>query len=173
MPASIASTIFQTRVGNWLDTPHHTFTGQLKIGKKVTVAAVAGAGTGGDYTVGATITLANGVVLTVATAGATTVRTVSITNAGHLAIGATTPTNPVSQVSSSGTGTGATFNLTWADDIRNPTTTTDVPVEEYDDSIVRTFKFTSLPSVTNYKIILAGTTDNGLTASHVPERLDA
>src|SRR5262245_24205379 len=79
--------------------------------QKVSVAAVAVGGTG--YVVGNTITLSNGVVLTVATATTGAVATVTITNAGSIPVGVTPPTNPVAQVSTNGSGTGATFNLTW------------------------------------------------------------
>jgi hypothetical protein len=79
--------------------------------KKVSTAVVASGGTG--YTVGNTISLGNGVVLTVATITAGAVATATITNAGSIDIAATPPTNPVAQVSTSGTGTGATFTLTW------------------------------------------------------------
>jgi hypothetical protein len=79
--------------------------------KKVSVAVVAAGGTG--YSVGNTISVGNGVVLTVATLTTTAVATVTITNPGSIDAAATPPTNPVAQVSTSGTGTGATFNLTW------------------------------------------------------------
>lgn len=81
-------------------------------GQTVTAAAVAAGGSG--YAVGNTITLANGVVLTVATLSVSAVATVTITNAGSIASGATAPANPQAQVSTNGTGTGATFNLTWS-----------------------------------------------------------
>ena len=79
--------------------------------KKVSTAIVASGGTG--YAVGNTITLGNGVILTVATLTSTAVATVTITNPGSIDIAATPPTNPVAQLSTSGTGTGATFTLTW------------------------------------------------------------
>jgi hypothetical protein len=79
--------------------------------KKVSVAVVASGGTG--YAVGNTISLGNGVVLTVATLTTTAVATATITNPGSIDAAATPPTNPVAQVSTSGTGTGATFTLTW------------------------------------------------------------
>lgn len=65
---------------------------------------------GANYVVGDTINLSNGVVLTVATLTITAVATVTITNPGSAQ---TLPANPVAQVSSSGAGTGATFDLTW------------------------------------------------------------
>jgi hypothetical protein len=80
--------------------------------KKVTVAVVASGGTA--YAVGNTISLGNGVVLTVATLTSTAVATATITNPGSIPSTATPPTNPVAQVSSNGAGTGATFTLTWA-----------------------------------------------------------
>jgi hypothetical protein len=84
------------------------------ITSSVNSAVVAAGGTG--YAVGNTITLPNGVVLTVATLAVTAVATVTITNPGSVT---TPPVNPVAQSSSSGAGTGATFNLTWAGDVPN------------------------------------------------------
>lgn len=74
----------------------------------VTVTSIAAGGAG--YAVGDTITLANGVILTVATESAGAVTAVTITDAGSAS---TLPSNPRPQVSSSGGGTGATFNLAW------------------------------------------------------------
>jgi hypothetical protein len=68
------------------------------------------------YAAGDTITLANGVILTVQSVTGGAVTTVSVTNPGSVA---SPPANPVAQVSSSGTGTGATFNLTWAGNVPN------------------------------------------------------
>jgi phage tail sheath gpL-like len=85
--------------------------------KKVSAAVVAAGGTG--YVVSNTINLGNGVVLTVATVTTGAVATVTVTNAGSVATAAV-PTNPVAQVSTSGSGTGATFTLTWIDDITVP-----------------------------------------------------
>lgn len=82
-------------------------TGSISL--KVLSAAIAAAGSG--YVTGDTITLPNGVVLTVtATSGAITALTV--TNAGSLTAGSI-PTNPVAPSSTSGAGTGATVTLTW------------------------------------------------------------
>jgi hypothetical protein len=78
------------------------------IAVSVVSATVSAGGTG--YAVSDTITLANGVVLTVQTLNVTAVATVSVTNGGSVA---TAPANPQAQVSTSGTGTGATFDLTW------------------------------------------------------------
>lgn len=79
--------------------------------KKVTGAVVAAGGAG--YANGNTITLNNGVVLTVTAHAAGVITTVSITNPGQVAGSAADPTNPQAQVSTSGSGTGATFTLTW------------------------------------------------------------
>ena len=73
-----------------------------------TAAAVAVPGTG--YVAADTIHLPDGVVLTVSTVTAGGVATVAITTPGSTE---QIPTNPIPQVSSSGTGTGAEFNLTW------------------------------------------------------------
>jgi hypothetical protein len=84
----------------------------------VTAAVVAAGGTG--YAVGNTIALANGVILTVATLSGSAVATVTIANPGQVAWDATLPTNPRPQVSTSGSGSGATFNLTWSPAPRGP-----------------------------------------------------
>lgn len=83
-------------------------------GKRVTAAAVAVAGTG--YVAGDTITLANGVqleVLSVLTSPAGAIATLDIAAPGLIAFDASNPSNPRPQASTSGVGTGATFNLTW------------------------------------------------------------
>ena len=77
---------------------------------KVVSAAVGTGGTG--YTIGDVITLANGVRLAVASVTSGAVATVTVQNAGSLTSGAV-PTNPVAQSSATGSGTGATFALTW------------------------------------------------------------
>ena len=71
---------------------------------------VAAGGTG--YAINDTITLSNGVVLKVTAVTTGAVTTATVQTAGSLTTGAV-PTNPVAQVSSSGAGTGATFNLVW------------------------------------------------------------
>jgi phage tail sheath gpL-like len=91
----------------------------------VGTAIVAAGGT--NYAIGNTITLANGVVLTVLTLAVTAVATVAITNPGNYPAG-TPPTNPQAQVSTSGTGTGATFTLTWVPSTFTPSGVVDVPV---------------------------------------------
>lgn len=77
-----------------------------------TAAAVQAGGT--SYAVGDTITLTGGTfaraaVLTVATLSGSAVASVTVTDGG---LYSTSPGNPVSQGSTSGSGTGATFNLT-------------------------------------------------------------
>jgi hypothetical protein len=79
--------------------------------KRVNAAAIAAGGSG--HVVGNKITLANGVVLTVATVNAGAITGVTIDNGGSVTGAA--PTNPQAQVSSTGPGIGATFNLTWVD----------------------------------------------------------
>jgi hypothetical protein len=79
-----------------------------------TVATVSAGGTG--YAVGNTIILTGGtfstpVTLTVATLSGSAVATVTITNAG---VYSSVPSNPVAQGSTSGGGSGATFNVTWS-----------------------------------------------------------
>src|SRR5215831_16219908 len=92
--------------------------------KKVSTAVVAAGGTG--YVVGNTITLTNGVVLTVATITAGAVATATVTTAGSVPSGAI-PATPVAQVSSNGPGTGASFNLTWIDNVVVPQAGVGVP----------------------------------------------
>jgi hypothetical protein len=82
-------------------------TGSISL--KVLSATVAAAGTG--YVTGDTITLPNGVVLTV-TASAGAITALAVQNAGSLT-GGSVPTNPVAPSSTSGVGTGATVNLVW------------------------------------------------------------
>jgi hypothetical protein len=75
-------------------------------------AAVIAAG-GASYAIGDRITLANGVVVQVATVSAGAILTVTIVNPGS-SVAAAPPANPVAQVSTTGAGTGATFTLTWS-----------------------------------------------------------
>jgi phage tail sheath gpL-like len=77
----------------------------------VSAAAIAAGGTG--YVVGDTISLDNGIHLQVLTITAGAVATVSVTGPGGIPAAQTPPTNPVPQFSTSGFGSGATFNLTW------------------------------------------------------------
>lgn len=88
-----------------------TWTATFAAPQSVVTAAVVAAG-GSGYAIGNTITLANGVILTVATLSTTAVATVTVSNGGSVAT-ASKPANPVAQVSSNGGGTGATFTLTW------------------------------------------------------------
>jgi phage tail sheath protein FI len=84
-------------------------------GKRVTAAALAAGGSG--YAVNDTVTLANGVMVTVAsvlTSPAGAIATLTVLDGGLIAPDASNPSNPAAQVSTSGGGTGATFNLTWA-----------------------------------------------------------
>jgi hypothetical protein len=75
----------------------------------VSSAVVASGGTG--YAVGNTITLTGGAVLTVATVNSGAVTGVTVTTPGSYSA---IPSNPVGQTGTSGSGSGATFNLTFA-----------------------------------------------------------
>ena len=81
--------------------------------KSVESATVAAGGTG--YAVNDTISLDNGIHLTVATVAVGAVATVTVTGPGSIPANAAPPANPVAQYSTSGAGSGATFNLTWVD----------------------------------------------------------
>jgi hypothetical protein len=104
-----------TTPGSYTTAPTCTFaappSGTTATGTPVLedISATVSAG-GANYVVGDTITLTNGVILTVATLTGTAVATATITDAGSAT---TLPANPVAQVSSSGAGTGATFTLGW------------------------------------------------------------
>ena len=78
----------------------------------IATAIVHSGNAGTGYTVGDTITLPGGGVLTVATVNTGAVATVTITTPGAYTQ-ATIPANPVAQASSSGSGTGAKFDLTF------------------------------------------------------------
>jgi hypothetical protein len=78
---------------------------------KAVSATVVGQGTSG-FAVSDTITLSNGVVLTVATVSSGKVATVTVATAGSFT--GQVATNPVSQVSTSGAGVGiTTFNVSY------------------------------------------------------------
>jgi phage tail sheath gpL-like len=91
----------------------------------VSSATIAAGGTG--YVVNDRITLANGVVLNVATVTTGAVTTVTVVNPGNYPAG-TPPTNPQAQVSTTGVGTGATFTLVWVASTFNPSGVADVPI---------------------------------------------
>jgi len=78
----------------------------------VVTATVQSGGSG--YSAGNVLSLPNGAQVTVATVTSGAVATVSITTPGVAVPGFTAlPSNPVAATNVSGTGTGATFNLTW------------------------------------------------------------
>ncbi|QWA09508.1 SGNH/GDSL hydrolase family protein [Sodalis ligni] len=83
----------------------------------VSAAAIAAGGSG--YAVNDTISLGNGVVLTVTTVSSGVITAVSVTSAGSVS-SSSLPTNPVSQSSTPGAGTGATFTLTWGVHLATP-----------------------------------------------------
>jgi hypothetical protein len=71
-------------------------------------------GTGGTgYAANDLVTLSNGVTLKVLTVSSGAIATVSVVNAGQVNAGQAVPANPVAQTSTTGNGSGATFNLTW------------------------------------------------------------
>lgn len=78
-------------------------------------SVVVANGGGSTYAVGDLITLTGGTstvktVLRVATLSTTAVATVTVVNAGNYTV---EPTNPVAQGSTNGSGSGATFTVTW------------------------------------------------------------
>ena len=75
-----------------------------------TSISVAAGGSG--YAVNDTISLGNGVVVEVTTLSGSAVTGLSFVNTGAIFFGST-PTNPVAQVSTSGSGTGFTGNILW------------------------------------------------------------
>jgi hypothetical protein len=78
----------------------------------VSVSASTLAAAGSGYAAGNTITLPNSVVVTVNTVSSGGVATYTVTNAGS-AVPGFQPPNPSTQVSTSGGGRGAAFNLIW------------------------------------------------------------
>lgn len=75
------------------------------------VPTIQAGGTG--YVANEVITLANGVQLKVLTVSAGAVATISVVNAGQVTAGNPAATNPMPQTSTTGNGSGATFNVTW------------------------------------------------------------
>lgn len=127
---AVDTTSLATFEGNFVDISRYnaflllaTFTNGSTVGQiryrgktsaqETTVAAIASGGSG--YAVSDTITLAGGTrsvatVLTVTSVSSGVITGVSITTAGIYSV---IPANPVAQASTSGSGTGATFNITW------------------------------------------------------------
>jgi phage tail sheath protein FI len=104
--------------GAWYDTPP-TITAPPP-GHHVTAAAIAVGGIG--YQVGEQLILPDQVILDVATVGAGgAVLTATVNNAGFLVGTEIPPTVPVDPLSTTGSGTGAAFTLTW--DITGTTAT--------------------------------------------------
>jgi hypothetical protein len=89
-------------------------TGSVSI--KAVSASVGSGGTG--FVTGDTITLSNGVVLTV-TAASGVITAMTVKTAGSIS-GGSAPTNPVAMVATSGAGTGATANLVWGLGVYTP-----------------------------------------------------
>lgn len=114
-----------TAAGTYTTVPGVSFTGAASTiaGSAAAVLQVIGTPTvgagGSGYVVGDTVAFTNGVILQVATvSGGAVTAWQPITNTGSspgsvVGAGSTTPTNPVTQLTTSGAGTGATANLTW------------------------------------------------------------
>jgi hypothetical protein len=92
--------------------------------KRMTAADVVAGGSG--YAVGNTVSVGNGSVLTVATITGSAIATVTVTNPGNIIATTSIPANPVAATTLTGTGSGASFNLTW--DVVLGTSTSDVLV---------------------------------------------
>jgi hypothetical protein len=113
-----------TSAGTYTTVPTASLTGASStiagsLGVTLQVQGTPTVATGGTgYAIGQTVVFTNGVILTVATIGAgNSVAswqpiTFPPSNGGAVTAG-TTPSNPVSQLSTSGSGTGVTANLTW------------------------------------------------------------
>jgi phage tail sheath protein FI len=96
--------------GAWYDTP--PVIEALPPGYEVASAAVATGGIG--YAVGEQLMMPNETILQVATIGAGgSVLTVVVSGAGFLIGTETPPIIPISPLTSTGSGTGASFTLTW------------------------------------------------------------
>jgi hypothetical protein len=86
-----------------------------------TVSGATLANAGGSYAVNDIVNLGNGVTITINTVSSGAIATFTVTTPGSVA-GAVPPTNPAAQVSTSGNGRQATFNLTWISSDANATT---------------------------------------------------
>ena len=95
----------------------NAYDGNDGVNTYVSAAAVSGGGSG--YAVNDTIPLSGGTGTITAVLTVTSVNAGAITGVSVLTAGAYTvqPANPVAQASTSGSGTGATFALTWASTI--------------------------------------------------------
>jgi len=71
------------------------------------------ANAGSGYAVNDLVTLSNGVVIKVLTVTSGAIATLSVQDAGSVGAGLAVPSNPVAQTSTTGSGTGATFTLSW------------------------------------------------------------
>jgi hypothetical protein len=80
---------------------------------KVLTATVHTGGGGTGYAINDTVTLTNGIVLKVATVTSGVIATVTINSAGSRGTVNTAATTSVAPTATSGTGTGATFDLTY------------------------------------------------------------
>jgi hypothetical protein len=77
-------------------------------------------GGGASYAINEVLTFANGVTITVNTVSSGAIATFTVTAAGSLS-GNVPPTNPQTQISSTGNGRTASFNFTWVSSDPNAT----------------------------------------------------
>lgn len=82
---------------------------QAHLGANAVPTITAG---GTNFSVGDTISFGNGIVLTVLTLSGSAIASWAIASIGDITSGST-PSNPIAQINTSGTGTGATATVTW------------------------------------------------------------
>jgi len=87
--------------------------------KKVSAATVHTGGGGSGHLTNDQITLQFGVVVTVTTVTAGAITAVSVTKPGSFPGNVPIPANPLTQVSSTGVGINASFDVTWIDNLVN------------------------------------------------------
>lgn len=117
------ASITQTAAGTYTSVPSVAFNGGNPNSNAIAAATLGVTGTptvgsgGTNYAANDYITLADGVIVQVNTISGSAVATLKAISAsgcspGSITIGAT-PSNPVAQVGTTGSGTGATINLVW------------------------------------------------------------
>jgi hypothetical protein len=111
------STVAVTSGGTYTSVPTVAFTGSCIVPASATasleLASATFVATGSGYAVNNLITYPNGVVIQVTSiGGGGSVTSANYYNRGSITSGST-PSNPVSQISTSGAGTGCTLNITW------------------------------------------------------------
>lgn len=104
LAAGNASGLMLSRATDGTDTAAIGYFGLI-----AATAAIHSGGGGSGYVVADTVTLTNGVILRVSTVSGGAITAVTISTASATS----EPSNPVAQASTSGVGTGATFDLTY------------------------------------------------------------